>query len=105
MRGAAVPEVILLPDGTCSVRGVLPDGVLEYAYTLGPGVGPPGALVGRLERPAEGEEEAAVAAGSLRFVKAWVPSTRRYVLCRMANAFTCEYSEASEEEAARLVGA
>lgn len=112
MRGAAVPDVVLLPDGTCTVGGVLPDWT-EYAYTLGAGMGTPGALVGALETlpeaaspPSPIDEAPPSAAGAgRRFVKTWVPSRSSYVLCRMVNGFTCEYSEAGAEETARLVAA
>ena len=101
MRGAAVSEIIIYPDATVRVLGVLPD-LRPFAYTLGSGIGKPEELVGHMET----EEAAAKApdgSGRPRFVKAILRSGR-YLMCRVSDGYTYAYSECDAAEAARVVG-
>lgn len=105
-RGCAVAEVVLYPDSTVRVLGVLQDASL-YDYTLGTGVGKPDELVGMAETAEHAR--AAAAADALdapprpRFVKAQL-ADGRYLMCRVTDGFKYSYSQLDAHDTQKAVG-
>ena len=102
-RGGAVSEVVLYPDSTVRILGVLQDSS-TYDYTLGQGVGKPDEIVGLLETPWWGVPKREADGKAMpRFVKAKL-SNGKYLMCRVTDGFKYQYSTLPKEEAYEAVG-
>ena len=90
-RGIAVSELVIESSGAAHVHGVQHDGD-ELEFNLAPGVGPASELIGQLEPVDDG-----------RFVKAYIPKRREFILCRV-RGFTVSYDFLTVEETKSIFG-
>eukprot|EP00965_Chrysotila_dentata_P217545 6190064-Pleurochrysis_carterae.AAC.1 len=104
-RGAAVCDVVLNADGSAIVRGKLEDGE-RIAYGLHKGVGPLSELVGQIEpdkREIAPKGTGAKLDPGRRFVKAYLPRRRHYLMCNV-DGFRYTYDRMPGELVRLLLG-